>query len=50
MHLYLHVAQGSARRVAGKKGPAKATSPDQCVAAALRLGLITRTRSAVTDI
>jgi hypothetical protein len=39
MPLLLYIAQGNARRVAGKKGPAKLPAPDQCVAAKLRLGL-----------
>src|SRR5258708_193281 len=44
MSLSLHIAQGNARRVAGKKGPAKLPARDQCVAVALRRGLITRIR------
>ena len=33
MHLSLHMAQGNARRVAGKKGSAKLPAQAQCVAA-----------------
>jgi hypothetical protein len=50
MSLSLHIAQGNARRVAGKKGPAKVLAADQRVAGAMRLGLITRKLSAVTNI
>src|SRR5260221_3229831 len=49
MSLSLHIAQGNARRVAGKKGPAKLLAADQRVAGAMRLGLITRKLSAVTN-
>jgi hypothetical protein len=49
MSLSLHIAQGNARRAAGEKGPAKLLAADQCVAGAMRLGLITRTLSVVTN-
>ena len=42
MPLSLHIAQGNTRRVVGRKLPARIS--------VLRLGLITRTRSAVTNI
>jgi hypothetical protein len=50
MPLSLHIAHGNARRVAGKKGQAKATSLGSKFCAVLRLELITHTRSAVIDI
>lgn len=50
MPLSLHIVRGNARRVTGKKRSSKATAPDQCVMSALRLGLITQTRSAVTNL
>jgi hypothetical protein len=39
MHLSLHVAQGNARRVAGKKGLAKLPARISVLRPALRLGL-----------
>jgi hypothetical protein len=46
MPLSLHIAQGNTRRLAGRKGRAKLPAK----ISVLRLGLISRARSAVTNI